>query len=225
MAVHAQSSRSTSSEPPVLWITVGSPVTLLPVELDTGVLTGEITHWLSGAAGLVATIGVRTSADVAATCAGHRLWLSGHEAAHGDLLVFEVIARKPSSHVDTTLALTGVLPLAHELRRSSVRADTKHPVRLTFDDGTTAHGIAADLSRTGCRIALNQANHVRPVGTPAYIMIELPGNEHFQLSGNVVRAAGETGELALHFQPTNIDLAPIDRLVYATVKRRHVIGE
>jgi hypothetical protein len=214
-----------SSEPPAVWITVGSPVTLLPIDLETGVLTGEITHWLSGAAGLVATIGVRTSADIAAMCAGHRLWLSGHEAVHGDLLVFEVIARKPSSQVATTLALTGVLPLAHELRRSSVRADTNHPVRLTFDDGTTAHGVAADLSRTGCRIALNEATHVRPVGTPAHIMIELPGNEDFQLSAAIVRATGDTGELALHFQPTNIDLAPIDRLVYATVKRHWVIGE
>lgn len=220
MAVQRQ-----SSEPPAVWITVGSAVTLLPVDLDTGVLTGEITHWLSGAAGLVATIGVRTTADVAALCAGHRLWLSGHEAVHGDLLVFEVIARKPSSHVDTTLALTGVLPLAHELRRSSVRADTKHPVRLTFDDGMTAHGVAADLSRTGCRIALNEADHLRPVGTPARIMIELPGNEQFELSGDIVRATGDTGELALHFQPTDIDLAPIDRLVYATVKRRYVTGE
>jgi hypothetical protein len=213
------------SEPPAVWMTVGSAVTLLPVDLDTGVLTGEITHWLSGAAGLVATIGVRTSADVAAMCAGHRLWVSGHEAVHGDLLVFEVIARKPSSHVDTTLALTGVLPLAHELRRSSVRADIKHPVRLTFNDGTTADGVAADLSRTGCRIALNEADQLRPIGTSADIMIELPGNENFQLSGDIVRATSDTGELALHFQPADIDLAPIDRLVYATVKRRYVIGE
>ena len=220
MAVQPQ-----SFEPSAVWITVGSPVTLLPVDLDTGVLTGEITHWLGGAAGLVATIGVRTTADVAATCAGHRLWLSGHEAVHGDLLVFEVIARKPSSQVDTTLALTGVLPLAHELRRSSVRADTKHPARLTFNDGTTADGVAADLSRSGCRISLNEADQIRPVGTPADIMIELPGNEKFELSGDIVRATGDTGELALHFQPTNIDLAPIDRLVYATVKRRYVIGE
>ena len=217
--------RPQSPEPPAVWMTVGSAVTLLPVDLDTGVLTGEITHWLSGAAGLVATIGVRTTAEVAAMCAGHRLWVSGHEAVHGDLLVFEVIARKPSSQVDTTLALTGVLPLAHELRRSSVRADTKHPVRLTFEDGTTAHGVAADLSRSGCRIALNEAAQLRPVGTAADVMIELPGNENFQLSGDIVRASGDTGELALHFQQTDIDLAPIDRLVYATVKRRYVIGE
>jgi PilZ domain len=220
MAVQPQ-----SFEPPAVWMTVGSAVTLLPVDLDTGLLTGEITHWLSGAAGLVATIGVRTAAHVAAMCAGHRLWLSGHEAAHGDLLVFEVIARKPSFQVDTTLALTGVVPLAHELRRSSVRASTLHPVRLTFEDGTTADGVAADLSRSGCRIALNEADLLRPVGTSAAVMIELPGNENFQLSGDIVRATGDTGELALHFRPTDIDLASIDRLVYATVKRQYVTGE
>jgi|SRR5665213_916132 len=206
--------------PPPLWMTVGTPVTLLPVDIETGVLSGEITHWMSGAAGLIATIGVRTTADVAAMCAGQRLWLSGKEAIHGDLIVFEVIARQPSAQVDTTLALTGVLPLAHELRRNAVRAATRHPVRLAFDDGTTAAGVAIDLSHTGCLIALNQPDVLPPVGRSAEIQIELPGRTDFVVSADVVRAAGATGELALRFQPTNIDLAPIDRLVFATVKRR-----
>lgn len=214
-----------SSAPPAVWITVGSAVTLLPVDLDTGVLTGEVTHWLRGSGGRVATIGVRTTADVAAICTGHRLWLSGHEAVHGDLLVFEVIARKPSSAVDTALALTGVLPLAHELRRSSVRAQIERPVQLTFNDGTTADGVSADLSRSGCRIALTDADQLRLVGTSARIMIELPGTENFQLSGDVVRTMADTRELAMQFEATTIDLAPIDRLVYASVKRRYVTAE
>jgi hypothetical protein len=213
------------SDPPAPWMSIGSAVTLLPVDLETGMLTGEVTHWLSGAAGLVATIGVRTSAVVAARCAGHRLWLAGREAVHGDLLVFEVIARKPSPHVETTLALTGVIPLAHELRRSAVRTATLHPVRLTFDDGKAADGVAIDLSHTGCRIALNRADALQPVGTTARLAIELPGNEDLKLTGDVVRAAGDTGELALQFRPTDIDLAPIDRLVYAAVKRRRVVQE
>jgi hypothetical protein len=202
-----------------IWMTIGSEVTLLPVELETGLLAGEVTHWLGGAAGVIATIGVRTTADVAALCAGQRLWLSGHAALTGELIVLEVIAREASRHVDTTLTMTGVLPLARERRRDAVRAATRHPVRLTFDDGTTARGIAADLSRSGCLIALNEADLLRPIGTAARLEIELPGNESFSLEGAIVRVAGSTGEVAVHFQPSNIDLAPVDRVVYASVKR------
>ena len=101
-------------------MTIGSAVTLLPVELESGVLAGEVTHWLGGAAGVVATIGVRTTADVAAVCAGQRVWLSGHAGLTGELIVLEVIAREASRHVDTTLTMTGVLPLAP--RRADVRA-------------------------------------------------------------------------------------------------------
>jgi hypothetical protein len=209
-----------SPELPAVWMTIGSAVSLLPVDLDGGLLSGEITHWIGGPAGRISTIGVRTTADVAAMCAGERLWLSGHEAVRGELIVLEVIARQPSKLVDTTLALTGVLPLAHEPRRSAVRAATRHPVRLTFDDGATASGIAADLSQTGCLIALNQANLLQRVGTTANVQIELPGGENFRLSGEIVRIASATGELALHFQPTDVDLAPIERLVYTAVRQR-----
>jgi hypothetical protein len=202
-----------------IWMTIGSGVTLLPVELESGLLAGEVTHWLGGAAGVVATIGVRTTADVAAVCAGQRLWLSGHAALTGELIVLEVIAREASRHVDTTLTMTGVLPLARERRRDAVRASTRHPVRLTFNDGSTAHGIAVDLSRSGCLIALNEADLLRPVGTTARLEIELPDNESFSFVGAIVRIAGSSGEVAVHFQPMNIDLAAVDRVVYATVKR------
>jgi hypothetical protein len=202
-----------------IWMTIGSAVTLLPVELDSGVLAGEVTHWLGGSAGVIATIGVRTSADVVAVCAGQRLWLSGHAALTGELIVLEVIAREASKRVDTMLTLTEVLPLARERRRDSVRAATRHPVRLTFDDGTTAHGVAADLSRSGCLIALNEADLLRPVGTAARLDIELADNESFSLAGAIVRVESGTGVVALHFQPTEIDLAPVDRVVYATVRR------
>jgi PilZ domain len=202
-----------------IWMTLGSAVTLLPVEVDSGVLAGEVTHWLGGSAGVIATIGVRTTADVAAVCAGQRLWLSGHAALTGELIVLEVIAREASKRVDTVLTLTEVLPLARERRRDSVRAATRHPVRLTFDDGTTAHGVAADLSRSGCLIALNEADLLRPVGTAARLDIELADNESFSLAGAIVRVESGTGEVALHFQPTEIDLAPVDRVVYATVRR------
>jgi hypothetical protein len=214
-----------SFESPALWMTVGSPVTMLPVDVESGLLSGEVTHWLSGSAGLIATIGVKTTADVAAVCAGHRLWLSGHEAVHGDLIVFEVIARQASSQVDTTLALTGVLPLAHELRRKAVRAEARHPVLVSFADGSSAQGVAIDLSHTGCLIALNRADALRPIGTSAHVQIELPGRESFDLDADIVRTVGSTGELALRFQPTDIDLAPIDRLVYATVKRRNSVDQ
>jgi hypothetical protein len=202
-----------------IWMSVGTPVTLLPVDLASGLLTGEISHWLGGEAGLVATIGVHTSSSVAAMCAGQRLWLSGYEASRGELVVFEVVAQLPSRYVDDALTLTGVLPIAHERRRRAVRAAARHPVHLTFDDGTTVDGIAIDISRTGCRISLNRDDFVGPLGSTAHLQIELPGNEDMSLTGDVVRVTGLTGELALRFQPTDIDLTPIDRLVYATVRR------
>jgi hypothetical protein len=225
MTARPVSSPAPLPSPPPLWMTVGTAVTLLPVDIDTGLLRGEVTHWLSGAAGLIATIGVSTTAEVAATCAGQRLWLAGNDARHGDLLVFEVIARQPSPHVDTTLALTGVLPLAHELRRAAVRAPARHPARMTFDDGTTTPGVAIDLSHTGCLIALNRADELHAIGSVAQVEIDLPGRRDFVLAADVVRNNGASGEVAVRFRPTDIDLSPIDRLVYATVKRRQTGGE
>jgi hypothetical protein len=204
---------------PAVWMEIGTPVTLLPVDLSSGLLTGEISHWLGGAAGLVATIGVHTSSSVAALCAGERLWLSGYEAARAELVVFEVVAQLPTRYADTSLTLTGVLPIARERRRRAVRAPSRHPIRLTFADGTSAEGVAVDLSRTGCRISLNRSDLVGPVGTSADLELELPGGEKLALGGDIVRVEGLTRELALHFRPTEIDLTPIDRLVYATVKR------
>jgi hypothetical protein len=208
------------SDAPAVAMRIGSPVTLLPVDLRSGLLSGEVTHWAGGGAGIVTTIGVRTSTDVAAICAGQRVWLSGRDTVN-ELVVLEVIARLASTHVDTTLALTGSLPLAHEPRRSALRAATRHPATLSFDDGTTADGVVTDLSHSGCLIALNKADLLRRVGTTVRLLIELPANEHVSLACDVVRRTGATGEVALRFQPTNIEVASIDRLVYSTVKRNN----
>lgn len=218
----AQPEQPQPSHTHTLWMMAGGEVTLLPVEFDSGVLRGVITHWLTGEAGLIVTIGVRTSREAAAMCSGQRVWLSGREAADEELIVLEVIARRASDQDDTTLILTGVLPLARERRRNAVRAATRHPATLTYDDGTTAHGVATDLSHGGCRIDLNQPGLARGVGTTANVHIELPGNEKFALSADVVRIDRMTGELGMQFEPTEIDLAPIDRLVYATVKRQNL---
>jgi len=208
-----------------LWMMAGGEVTLLPVELESGLLRGVVTHWLTGEAGLIVTIGVRTSREAAAICAGQRVWVSGREAADSELIVLEVIARRASDQDDTTLILTGVLPLARERRRGSVRAATRHPAMLTYSDGTTAQGVATDLSHGGCRIDLNQPDLARLVGATAEVRIELPGNRTFALEAEVMRIDALTGELGMRFEPTEIDLAPIDRLVYAKVRRQNLTQE
>ncbi|HEY5050611.1 MAG TPA: PilZ domain-containing protein [Acidothermaceae bacterium] len=208
-----------------LWMMAGGEVTLLPVDLESGLQRGVVTHWLTGAAGLVVTIGVRTSREAAAMCSGQRVWVSGREAADEELIVLEVIARRASEQDDTTLILTGVLPLARERRRSAVRAATRHPAMLTYTDGTTAQGVATDLSHGGCRIDLNQPDLAQSVGAMAEVRIELPGNRRFALEAEVVRIDTQTGELGMRFDPTEIDLAPIDRLVYAAVKRQKISEE
>jgi hypothetical protein len=208
-----------------LWMMAGGEVTLLPVDLDSGLQRGVITHWLTGPAGLIVTIGVRTSREAAAMCSGQRVWISGREAADEELIVLEVIARRASDQDDTTLILTGVLPLARERRRSAVRAATRHPATLTYPDGTTAQGVATDLSRGGCRIDVNQPDLVRSVGVTAEVRIELPHNRTFVLLAEVIRIDTQTGELGMRFEPTEIDLAPIDRLVYAAVKRQKITEE
>jgi hypothetical protein len=76
------------------------------------------------------------------------------------------------------------------------------------------------VSHSGCLISLNHASGLRPVGSLAEIEIELPGGRTLELSADLVRTDGARGELGMRFQPTEIDLAPLDRLVYATVKRR-----
>jgi hypothetical protein len=205
-----------------LWMMAGGEVTLLPVEPESGLQRGVVTHWLTGEAGLVVTIGVRTSREAAAMCSGQRVWLSGREADDKELIVLEVIARRASEQDDTTLIMTGVLPLARERRRAAVRAATRHPATLTYADGTTAHGIATDLSHDGCRIDLNQPDLMRAVGTTAEVSIELPGNKKFALEADVMRIDTQTGELGMRFEPSEIDLAPIDRLVYASVKRQQL---
>ena len=60
---------------------------------------------------------------------------------------------------------------------------------------------------------------------PPHVRIELPGNKNFALSAEVMRVDRITGELGMQFEPTEIDLAPIDRLVYATVKRQKLTEE
>ena len=211
--------------PRTLWMMAGGEVTLLPVEPDSGLLRGVVTHWLTGEAGLIVTIGVRTSREAAAICAGQRVWVSGREAADSELIVLEVIARRASDQDDTTLILTGVLPLARERRRGAVRAATRHPAMLTYSDGTTAKGVATDLSHGGCRIDLNQPDLARLVGATAEVRIELPGNRTFALEAEVMRIDALTGELGMRFEPTEIDLAPIDRLVYAKVRRQNLTQE
>lgn len=211
--------------PRTLWMMAGGEVTLLPVDLDSGLQRGVITHWLTGAAGLIVTIGVRTSREAAAMCSGQRVWVSGREADGKELIVLEVIARRASDQDETTLILTGVLPLARERRRSAVRAATRHPATLTYPDGTTAQGVATELSHCGCRIDLNQPDLVRSVGATAEVRIELPGNKTFALEAEVIRIDTQTGELGMRFAPTELDLAPIDRLVYATMKRQKITEE
>lgn len=211
--------------PHTLWMMAGGEVTLLPVDLDSGLQRGVITHWLTGAAGLIVTIGVRTSREAAAMCSGQRVWVSGREAADEELIVLEVIARRASDQDDTTLILTGVLPLARERRRSAVRAATRHPATVTYPDGTTAKGVATDLSHGGCRIDLNQPDLVRSIGATAEVRIELPDHKKFVLTAVIMRIDMQTGELGMRFEPTELDLAPIDRLVYATVKRQKITEE
>jgi hypothetical protein len=221
----AQPGQPKASGMHTLWMMAGGEVTLLPVEPESGLLRGLVTHWLTGDAGLVATIGVRTSREAAAMCAGQRVWVAGREAAGGELVVLEVIARRASEQDDTTLILTGVLPLARERRRSAVRAATRHPATLTYSDGTTAQGVATDLSHDGCRIDLNNPGLVRSVAETAEVCIELPGNQTFALEAEVMRIDRTTGELGMRFEPTEIDLAPIDRLVYAAVKQQKLTEE
>jgi hypothetical protein len=208
-----------------LWMMAGGEVTLLPVDLDGGLQRGVVTHWLTGEAGLIVTIGVRTSRQAAAMCSGQRVWVAGREATDAELIVLEVIARRASDQDDTTLIMTGVLPLARERRRGAVRASTRYPAMLTYSDGTTARGIATDLSHDGCRIDLNQPDLMQSVGATAEVRIELPGNKTFALESEVIRIDSQTGELGMRFEPTELDLAPIDRLVYATVKRQKVTEE
>lgn len=214
-----------ATAPHILWMMAGGEVTLLPVELESGLQRGVVTHWLTGEAGLIVTIGVRTSREAAAMCSGQRVWVSGREAADAELIVLEVIARRASDQDDTTLIMTGVLPLARERRRGAVRAPTRHPATLTYADGTTAQGIATDLSHDGCRIDLNRPDLARSVGATAEVDIELPGKRRFALEAEVIRIDTQTGELGMRFEPTELDLAPIDRLVYATVKQQKITEE
>ena len=66
---------------------------------------------------------------------------------------------------------------------------------------------------------------MRSVGATAEVRIELPGNKKFALTAEIMRIDMQTGELGMRFEPTELDLAPIDRLVYATVKRQNITEE
>jgi hypothetical protein len=219
-ATHGQVAalRQTGDPAPAPWMGIGAAVTLLPVDLDSGFLRGQITHWLGAAGNAVATIGVRTSPETATLCSGHRLWLCGHEAVNDNLLVLEVVAKRPPRFVDTALALTSVVSVAQEPRRAAIRATVRHPVRIGLADGTLTAGVVDDLSRTGCRIALNDVDLMPRIGSTVGVLIELPGEAALPLAGTVVRTSQLAAEIAVRFQPAEIDLAPIDRLVYATVR-------
>lgn len=179
---------------------VDTAITLMPTTAVDGEPaswhTGTILSWTAGAAGLVITSYVSASPETVEALDGQRVWVStdtgddtGAVTPHA---VFQAVAQ---AHRDDELALTGVMLLAAETRRSAVRAPAAVNAHLT-----TAEGVAdvrtIDYSRTGMRIE-------GAVDVPAHadveVALDLGDGLEVHGRGEVLRVDEESGEAVVRF--------------------------
>ena len=117
------------------------------------------------------------------------------------------------------LALTGIADLALEARREAVRARFERPALLVAA-GRQQPARALDLSRTGCRMALD-GDPVAELGAAVEVRMELRDRLPLRAAAHVLRVDPEGGELIVHFDRLSADDAQrVDYEVFSTLTGR-----
>lgn len=186
----------------------GTDMVLMPVGSET-THSGTIRSWTASGSGLVVSSQVAMPADVVEELDGRRVWASARLERSGSLAVFQAVAQ---AHRDDELALTGVVLLANEARRSAVRARTRRPAHLHADDfDGDAHTV--DISRTGVRVESGSA--LPDPHQEVEVSVALQDGVEIHARGEVLRVDREAGEAVIQFVDMGpADSAAVDRAVF-----------
>ncbi|NHC12558.1 PilZ domain-containing protein [Motilibacter deserti] len=193
----------------------GAPVTLLPTG-RADLLTGRLVTW-SADSGLTAVDAVAdVSPHGAEGICGEQVWASVRTAATNSLLALTATAAPADG--PHQVRLCGRV-LAREPRRDAVRAPAQLHVTLTVGSGAFPEcaGHTLDVSRTGCRVALDLTDQLRP-GQPVRAAITLHGSA-FTVATRVERVEPSGRVVALRFLDVPGEAAEaLDRLAFQSLR-------
>lgn len=163
----------------------GSPVTLLSQNQGLS-YEATVRSWESGEAGLVVTTRVDLAPGAVRDLADHRVWVSVPLPDHG-FTVFGGIAHPAG---DSSLDITGVVPLVREQRRRNPRTDASAQITVAPRDRAPMRLSALDLSRGGVRVVLHDR---RDLTLGEHVAVEVSLED-----GTTVPATGEVTRVDLH---------------------------
>lgn len=163
----------------------GSPVTVL--SQSRGVAHDAIVRtWEAGEAGLVVSTRVDLNPDAMHDLADQRVWVSVPMQEHG-MTVFGGIAHTAG---ESSLDITGVVPLVRERRRQAVRSSPSATVTVSSRQRTPQRMPALDLSRGGVRVVLRGR---RELTLGEHVVVDV----HFD-DGRTVPTTGQVTRIDLH---------------------------
>ena len=180
----------------------GSQVSLMRTTAPANVSRGVVRSWDRSDSGLVVTARVATSEQTAQQLDRSTVWVSARTAGSQSLVVLSALVRT-SVHAPDELVLTGISDLAMEARREAVRARFERPALLVAA-GREQPARALDLSRTGCRMALD-GEPVAELGAAVEVRMELQDARPLRAAAHVLRVDPDGGELIVHFDRLSAD--------------------
>lgn len=197
----------------------GSDVSLLPAD-DPGVaILGTLLSWSASPTLLVITATVELDDPLDAALVRARVWVSARTES-GTLVVVTALAN--CSAGSRIVDLTGVQALAREPRRRAVRAPVTRPASVSAG-GHLRHARTLDLSRSGCRVLLDQPEAVGTSlteGVEVAVTIDLDEATVVRAPGQVVRIDHDAGQVMVRFLDLDAaDGARVDSLVFTSLVR------
>jgi hypothetical protein len=197
---------------------VGSQVSLMRTTAPANVSRAVVRSWDRSDSGLVVTARVAMNPQAAAPLDRLTVWVSARTARSSSLVVLSAVVRA-APEAPGELVLTGIADLALEARREAVRARFERPALLVAAGGQQP-ARALDLSRTGCRMALD-GDPVAELGAAVEVRMELRDRLPLRAAAHVLRVDPEGGELIVHFDRLSADDAQrVDYEVFSTLTGR-----
>jgi hypothetical protein len=192
----------------------GSTVSLLATARNMVVL-GELDSWSASPSGLVVTMHMTTTPEMAQLLNGQRTWASAYTQHTNTLVVFEGVASQSRPDRPSALTLDGVRVIAREHRRFDPRAQVPCRIELDADEGHRVTARTIDLSRSGCRVELPEPDTLA-VGEMAVAELTLTDATVVRTSCEVLRLDERRREAILRFHDlTDAGAAAISSSVFA----------
>lgn len=193
----------------------GSAVSLMRTTAPANVSRATVRTWDRSDTGLVVTARVAVTEQAARALDRATVWVSARTARSGSLVVLSALVRA-APEAPGELVLTGISDLALEARREAVRARFERPALLVAA-GRQQPARALDLSRTGCRMALD-GEPVAELGAAVEVRMELLDRQPLRAAAHVLRVDPDGGELIVHFDRLSADDAQrVDYEVFSTL--------